>query len=144
MKFQSFVNFPKKIKEIIKMFWHFWFFTCYPDPYVSLYSYSHYVQTSQLWKAYLNTYVKNEEKKKNTHFKISSRVEVFTHLFLLPRWNFIPVFLTEMSSFRDEISSRQKRVNSKRHFHHRQGRFHPGMKFHVKTLSKSVIKLSVS
>ena len=26
MKFQSFVNFPKEIKEIIKMFLHFWFF----------------------------------------------------------------------------------------------------------------------
>ena len=29
MKFQSFVNFPKKIKELIKMLLHFWFFTCW-------------------------------------------------------------------------------------------------------------------
>ena len=38
--------------------------------------------------------------KKHAHFKISFRDEVFTWLFLC----------------RDEISSRQKRVNSKRHF----------------------------
>ena len=37
-------------------------------------------------------------------------------LFLLPRRNFIRVILAGMSSFRDEISSRQKRVNIKRHF----------------------------
>ena len=36
--------------------------------------------------------------------------------FLIPGWNFIPVFLIEMSSSGDEISSRQKLVNSKRHF----------------------------
>ena len=41
--------------------------------------------------------------KKHAHFKISSRDEVFTCLFFL------------FSSW-DEISSRQKRVNSKRHF----------------------------
>ena len=29
MKFQSFVNFTKKIKELIKIFLHFWFFTCW-------------------------------------------------------------------------------------------------------------------
>ena len=37
-------------------------------------------------------------------------------IFFIPGWNFIPVFLTEMSSSGDEISSRQKYVNSKRHF----------------------------
>ena len=41
--------------------------------------------------------------KKHAHFKISSRDKVFTRLFCL-------------FSSRDEISSRQKRVNSKRHF----------------------------
>ena len=41
--------------------------------------------------------------KKHAHFKISSRDEVFTRLFFF-------------FSSRDEISSRQKRVNSKRHF----------------------------
>ena len=41
--------------------------------------------------------------KKHANFKISSWDEVFTHLFCL-------------FSSRDEISSRQKRVNSKRHF----------------------------
>ena len=86
MKFQSFVNFPKKIKELIKMLLHFWFFTCWfftfyffifyflhpfsfwtslsvKRPYISLYSYSHYVQTRSLWKAYLNT---TSKFKKNT------------------------------------------------------------------------------
>ena len=51
--------------------------------------------------------------KKYAHFKISSRDEVFTRLFF---FFFIPVFHTGMSSSRDEISSRQKRVNSKRRF----------------------------
>ena len=37
-------------------------------------------------------------------------------LFLIPGSNFLPVFLIGMSSPQDEISSRQKRVNSKRHF----------------------------
>ena len=36
-------------------------------------------------------------------------------LFFMPGWNSIPVFLTEMSSSRDEISCRQERVNNKRH-----------------------------
>ena len=56
---------------------------------------------------------------KHAHFKISSRDEMFTRLFFfffIPGWNFMPVFLTWMSSSQDEISSRQKRVNSKRHF----------------------------
>ena len=77
-------------------------------PYVWLYSYSHYVETRYLWKAYLNIYVRN---KKNTHFKISSRV--FTRLFFF------------FSSW-DEISSRQKRVNSKRHFTIDRDDFIPG------------------
>ena len=37
-------------------------------------------------------------------------------LFFMPEWNFIPVFLTGMSSSRDKISSRQERVNTKRHY----------------------------
>ena len=40
---------------------------------------------------------------------------VFFFLFFIPEWNFIPVFLTGMNSSPDEISSRQKRVNGKRH-----------------------------
>ena len=62
-------------------------------------------------------------KKKHTHFKISSWDEVFTRLFFF-------------FSSRDEISSRQKRVNSKRHFTIDRddfipGRVYPGIKFHV-------------
>ena len=43
------------------------------------------------------------------------RLRVFFSFFI-PEWNFIPVFLTEMSSSQDVISSREKCVNSKRHF----------------------------
>ena len=64
----------------------------------------------QKWKQ------KQKTKKKHTYFKISSRDEVLTRLFFLPGWNFISVFLTGMSSSRDEILSRQKHVNGKRHF----------------------------
>ena len=62
-----------------------------------------WIHTSKIFKRY-------------AHFKISSRDVVFTHLFFILGWNFIPVFLTGMSSSQDEISSRQKRVNSKWHF----------------------------
>ena len=44
--------------------------------------------------------------KKHVHLKISSRDEVFTRLF----------FFRPCLSSRDEISPRQKRVNSKKHF----------------------------
>ena len=65
-------------------------------------------------------------KKKHTHFKISSGDEVFTRLFFIPGWNFIPVFLRGMSSSWDEILSRQKRENSKRHFTIDRDDFIPG------------------
>ena len=42
-------------------------------------------------------------------------LSVFFSFFIL-RWNFIPLFLTGGNSYRDGISSRQKRENSKRHF----------------------------
>ena len=57
---------------------------------------------------------------KHPHFKISSQDEVlfssivFFFFFFIPGWNFIPVFLTGMSSFRDGVSSRQRHVNSQR------------------------------
>ena len=51
--------------------------------------------------------------KKHAHFKISCRDEVFTRLFFC-------------FSSRDEISSRQKRVNSKRHFTIDRDDFMPG------------------
>ena len=55
---------------------------------------------------------------KKTHLKNSSLDEVFTRLFFFfSSWDeFLSVFLTGMSSSRHEISSRRKRVNSKRHF----------------------------
>ena len=84
------------------------------------------------------------KKKKNTHFKISSLDEVFTRLFFLPEWNFISVFLTGMSSSRDEISSRQKRVNSKRHFTTDRDDFIPGWNFTWKRPLRVLVKLSVS
>ena len=54
--------------------------------------------------------------KKHAPCKIPSWDEVFKHLFFFPGWNFIPLVLTAMSSSQDEVSSRWKRVNSKRHF----------------------------
>ena len=47
-------------------------------------------------------------------------------LFFIPEWNFVPVFLTGISSSRYEISSRRKRVNSKRHFTIDRDEFVPG------------------
>ena len=74
--------------------------------------------------------------KKRTHFKISYRDEVFTRLFFffffISEWNFILVFLTEMSSSWEKISSRQKRVNSKRHFTMDRDDFIPGWNFTCK------------
>ena len=66
-----FFKLHKENNKKIKMFLHFQFFTycAHPfsfraslfikRPYVSLYSYFHYVQTCWIWKTYLNTYVKN-------------------------------------------------------------------------------------
>ena len=135
MKFQSFLNFTnftKKIIEIIKMFLHFWFFTCCPysfyfwtslfikRSYVSVHSYSHYVISFKHVNFGKHVWILRQIffKKNHAHFKILSWDEVFTCLFFLffiPGWNFVSVFLTGMSSSRDEISSRQKRVNSKRY-----------------------------
>ena len=69
--------------------------------YIILY-YIHYVQTCWIWKTYLNKYIRQKLKKKLAHFKILSRIEVFTRLFLffssqdeisslsfVPGWNFI-------------------------------------------------------
>ena len=61
---------------------------------------------------------------------------VFTHLlfffFFIPWWNLISVFLTGMSSLRDEISSWWKRVNSKRNFTINRDDFIPGWNFMCK------------
>ena len=66
--------------------------------------------------------------------------EVFSHLFLLfSSWDEISfVFLTEMNSSQSEISSWEKRVNSRR-----QGWFHPGIKFHV-PMSDQIIFFSIN
>ena len=88
----------KKIIKKRKMFLHFLFFTCCAHPfsfwaslftkrpYVSLYSDFHYVQIMNLEN--ILEFIR-QKLKKHAHFNISSQ---------------------------DEISSRQKRVNSKRHF----------------------------
>ena len=47
-------------------------------------------------------------------------------LFFFLQWNFIPVFLTAMSSSRYDILSQQKRVNSKTHFTIDRDGFVPG------------------
>ena len=133
MKLQSFVNSPKKIKEIIKMFLHFWFFTCCPHPfslrtslftkrpYVSLYSYFHYVLTCWIWQTYLNTYVKN--KKNMLILKFHPGMKSL-HLFF-SFFHSGKKFHHYLSS-RDEISSLQKRVNRKRYFTIDRDDFIPG------------------
>ena len=70
-------------------------------------------------------------KKKHTHFKISSRDEVFTRPFFF-------------FSSRDEISSWQKRVNSKRHFTIDRDNFIRGSNFTCKHPLRVLVKLSVS
>ena len=83
-------------------------------------------------KAYLNTYVKKNLKKTLIlKFHPGWSVYMSFFLFFIPGWNFIPFFLKGMSSSQDEISSRQKRVNSKRHFTIDRDDFIPGPKFHV-------------
>ena len=65
----------------------------------------------------IHTFKKNEKKKMLIlKFHPGMKCLHVFFLFFIPGWNFIPVFLKGMSSSRDEISSRQKRVNSKRHF----------------------------
>ena len=110
MKFQSFVNFPKKIKEIIKMFLHFWFFTCCPHSFSFRASLCFIIFILSLCSNMLNLenileYIR-QKLKKHAHFKISSRDEVLTRLFFF-------------FSYRDEISS----------LSFWQGWVHPGMKF---------------
>ena len=90
------------------MFLHFLFFTCCAHPfsfwaslftkrpYVSLYSDFHYVQIMNLEN--ILEFIR-QKLKKHAHFNISSQ---------------------------DEISSRQKRVNSKRHFTIDRDDFIPG------------------
>ena len=69
---------------------------------------------------------------KNAHFKIWSGMIVFTHLFFsfFHPGRFKHVFSTGMSSSRDEVLSRQKRVNRKRHFTIDRNNFIPGF-YHV-------------
>ena len=111
------------------MFLKFIYFTCCPHPFsfrTSLFTkrpYVQYIHTFNMFKHFnfgKHIWIHTSKiKKKYTHFKISCRDEVFTRLFFLffiPGWNFIRVFLTGMSPSRDKISSREKRVNSKRHF----------------------------
>ena len=138
MKFQSFLNFAKKITEIIKMFLHFLIFyllslsfffsdfTSIKRPYVSLYSHFHYAQNINFGSMF--EYIRQKLKRKYAHLIISSRDEVFTRPF-------------SFFSSRDEISSWKKRVNSKRHFTIQTGmissrdKFHPRIIFHVETRS---------
>ena len=121
-----------------KIFFRFLFFTfcAHPfsfraslftkRPYVSLYSDFHYVQTCWIWKTHLNTYVKNEKSMLILKFHLGMKCSTSCFLFFIPGWNFIPLFHPRMSSFRDEISSWQKRVNSKRLFITDKDDFNPG------------------
>ena len=118
MKFQFFQNFTKKKIEIIKMFLHFWFFTCLQlfsfrtslfikRSHVSLHSYSMFKHVNFGKHIWMHT--SKTLKKKHTHFKILSRDEVFTclYFFFSSRDEISSaVFLTGMSSSCDEISKK--------------------------------------
>ena len=112
--------------EIIKMFLHFWFFTCCSHPFSFQSSLPFCSNTLTLESIF--EYIQRKLKK-HAHFKISSRYEMFTRLFFF-------------FSSRDEISSLpfwqgcvhpgikfhlgKKRVNSKRHFNIDRHDFVPG------------------
>ena len=98
------------------MFLKFLYFTCCLHPF----SFRTSLFILGLMFHYIHNFISKIKKKKHAHFKISSRDEVFRLLF------FIPIFLTEMSSSWNEISSRQERVNSKRHFTMDRDDFVPG------------------
>ena len=114
MKFQSFLNFTKKIIEIIKMFLHVWFFTCCSHPFsfrTSLFRERDlmfdYIPTLIIFKhvnfgknIWINT--SKKRKKKHTHIKISSRDEVVTRLFF---------FFSSLSFWQGWIYPGMKRQN---------------------------------
>ena len=105
MKCQSFVNFPKKIKEIIKMFSYFW---CLLVVLILLLFGLHFLRGLMFKHVHFRKHIwiiRQKWKKKCLHNFFSSPDEISS----------LPVFLTGMISTQDEISSRQKRVNSKRH-----------------------------
>ena len=126
MKFQSFLNFTnftKKIIEIIKMFLHFWFFTCCPHPfyfwtslfikrcYVSVHSYSHYVISFKHVNFGKHVWI---------HTSKNFLKKIMLILKFHPEMKCLHVFFFFFSS-RDEISS----------LSFWQGWVHPGMKFHL-------------
>ena len=121
MKFQSFLNFPKKIKDIIKMFLHCWFFTCCPHPFSFRASFFikrpymfHNIHTFIMFKhvefgkhTWIHKYVKNL-KKNILILKFHPGMKCLHVLFSFfhPGMKFRPCL-----SSRDEISSWQKRGN---------------------------------
>ena len=117
MKFQSFLNFKKKIIEIIKVFLRFWFLLVVLILFLLgihflerglMFHNINMLSLCSLLKAYLNTCV-----------------NIYIYIYIYIYKNFIPVYL-EMSSSRDEISSRQKCESSKRHFTIDRDDFIPG------------------
>ena len=128
------------------MFLHFLFFTCCAHPlsfrvslftkrpYVSLYSYFHSVQTCWIWKIYLNTSVKNKKNMLILKFHPGMKCLHVFFPFLHIGMKFHPCL-----SSRDEISSRQKRLNSKRHFTIDRDDFIPGWNFTCKHAIRSFI-----
>ena len=94
----------------------------------------HYIHTLMFKHVNIGKHIwihTSKMKKKHTHFKISSRDEVFTRLFFF-------------FSSRSEISSWQKRVNSKRHFTIDRDDFILGSNFTCKHPLTVLVKLSVS
>ena len=121
-------KFHKENNNKKKMFLHFLFFTCFAHPFffsgftfykeaICFIIFRFSLCSNMLNLENILEYIR-QKLKRHARFKISSWDEVFTCLFIfffIPGWNFIPVFLTGMSSSGDEILSRQKRVNNKRH-----------------------------
>ena len=135
------ISIISKIKKIIiiiimiikKMFLHFLFFTCCAHPlsfraslftrrpYVSLYSYFHSVQTCWIWKTYLNNTSKIKKNMLILKFHPGMNCLHVFFSFFHSGMKFHPCL-----SSRDEISSRKKRVNSRRHFTIDRDDFIPG------------------
>ena len=128
-KFQSFVNFTKKINDN-----DFPSFSFYKMPYTFLLT-SIMLKHVEVGK-YIE-YMRQKLRKNMLTLKFHPGMKCL-HVFFsffIPGWNFIPAFLG-MSSSQDEISSRQKRVNSKRLFTIDIDEFRPRIKFHVQTPPK--------
>ena len=96
------INLTKKLIEIIKMFLHFWFFTCRPHPFHTL---------IMFYNNNFGKHIFQKLKRKMLILKFHPGMKYLHVIFSFshPGMKFHPCPW-------DEISFQQKRVNSKRHF----------------------------